>query len=292
MKRMSDSLSRLAPKRWPLLSALAVSALFASAGGLLGTGSAQAASNLPTINITATHTSITVGGALQSGGVSVVSTATGTKEAGVILVLLKPGVSPEEVYAFLKSKASEDPNTASKFGSIVFDAELTNGKSREAQTTLQPGQYVALLNEGEGAPSVHTSFTVTAAKAPAVLPTPQATVRSIEFGFRGPSTLKRGELVRFENEGFVVHMNFAIPVKSKSAAKRLVRFLKTGNEKQAGKLFAGPPVGFAGPLSSGAYQQEVITAKPGWYVEVCFMDTQDKRSHTLLGMERIIKINK
>jgi hypothetical protein len=279
--------------RWQLACAAAVSAMLASAGGmLLGAGPAQAASNLPSISIAATPTSITVGGALQSGGVSVISSGSGIKEAGVILVLLNPGVTPEQLYAFLKSKAGEDPNKALRLGSIVFNAELTNGKSREAQTTLQPGQYVALLNEGESAPTVHTSFTVAAAKTPAVLPAPQATVRTMEFGFRGPSTLKDGELVRFENEGFLVHMNFAIPVRSKAAAKRLVRFLRTGNERQAGKLFAGPPVGFAGPLSSGAYQQEVITAKPGWYVEACFMETQDKRTHILLGMERVIKIRK
>jgi hypothetical protein len=58
------------------------------------------------------------------------------------------------------------------------------------------------------------------------------------------------------------------------------------------QLVTGPLVGFAGPLSTGAYQQETVTAKPGWYVQVCFMDTQDGRSHTLLGMERIIKIIK
>jgi hypothetical protein len=54
--------------------------------------------------------------------------------------------------------------------------------------------------------------------------------------------LHDGELVRFENEGFLV--------------------------------------------------QETITAKPGIYVEVCFMDVQDARSHSQLGMERIIKIVK
>jgi hypothetical protein len=42
----------------------------------------------------------------------------------------------------------------------------------------------------------------------------------------------------------------------------------------------------------GAFQQETITAKPGIYVEVCFMDTQDRRQHTQLGMERIIHIVK
>ncbi len=39
-------------------------------------------------------------------------------------------------------------------------------------------------------------------------------------------------------------------------------------------------------------QEETITAKPGIYVQVCFMQTQDGRDHTRLGMERIIKITK
>ena len=45
-------------------------------------------------------------------------------------------------------------------------------------------------------------------------------------------------------------------------------------------------------MSNEAFQQETITAKPGWYVQACFMETQDKRDHTRLGMERIIRITK
>jgi len=133
---------------------------------------------------------------------------------------------------------------------------------------------------------------VTAAAAPVALPAPEATIRSIEFGFKGPSTLHDGELVRFENEGFLVHMDVAAPVKNMKAAKELVKDLLAGKEKALGKLISGPPAGFAGPVSHEAFQQETITAKPGIYVEVCFMDTQDGRSHSQLGMERIIQITK
>jgi hypothetical protein len=125
-----------------------------------------------------------------------------------------------------------------------------------------------------------------------VLPTPAATIRAIDFAFRGPSTLKDGELVGFENEGFVVHMDIAFPVKNLKAAKKAVKALLAGNERAVGKLIAGPPVTFTGPVSNGAYQQETITAKPGIYVEACFMNAQDGHSHTVLGMERIIKITK
>jgi hypothetical protein len=278
-------------KRITLLFAVTASALLA-VGGTIAVGSAAATSTLPTLSLTVTKSSITVGGATQSGGVNVVSTATGVKEASVILFLLKPGATFDEVEAAI-GKAHGDINVTSKYGSLVFDAEVSPGQSSEVQTYLQPGQYVALLPGGEGKGSkAHAIFTVTAAASPVALPTPQATISSIEFGFRGPSTLHDGELVRFENEGFLVHMDIAAPVKNMKAAKQAVKDLFTGKEKAVEKLIIGPPAGFAGPLSHEAFQQETITAKPGIYVEVCFMDTQDRRQHTLLGMERIIRIVK
>jgi uncharacterized cupredoxin-like copper-binding protein len=278
-------------KRLTLLLAVTSSALLAAAG-TIAAGSAGASSTLPTLSIAITSSSATVSGARESGGVNVVSTDTGVKEAAVIVFLLKPGVSVADAEAFSNAKKSKDPNNASKLGSIVFDTEANAGQSSEGQTNLQPGQYVVLVAAGEGEAKLRTSFTVTAAKSPAALPAPQATIRSIEFDFRGPSTLHDGELVRFENEGFLAHMNIAAPVKNMKAAKQAVGDLLAGKEKALGKLIAGPPVTFAGPLSNGAYQQETISAKPGTYVEVCFMATQDGRSHTRLGMERIIHIVK
>jgi hypothetical protein len=264
----------------------------ALAGASLCAVTSAQASTLPTLTIALTKTAVTLGGTPQSGGVNVVSTATGTKEAAAVLFQVKPGVTPAEVYAFLKSPKSKDLNNTAKYGSIAFDAEVNPGQTVEAQTTLVPGTYIALNAEGEGSPKVYTSFTVTAAASPAVLPTPQATVRSIEFGFRGPTTLHDGELVRFENEGFLVHMDVAFPARNKKDAKKIVQGLLTGKEKGLEKLVAGAPFTFFGPASSGAFQQETITAKPGWYVQACFMETQDGRVHTRLGMERIIKIVK
>jgi hypothetical protein len=268
-------------------------ACMALALGAFGAGAAQAAT-LPTVTATVSATSISVTGALQSGAVNIASTATGGKEPSVVLFLVKPGVSLTEFYAFLDSnKLANDPNAAAKYGSLVFDAEAGKGKPTEAQTILAPGQYVALNAEGEK-PSKwpRSSFAVAASPSPAALPVPQATVKTIEFGFRGPAVLKVGELVRFENEGYLVHMDIGFAVKSRKAAKLVLKGLATGHEKGLQKHSAGPPVGFAGPISTGAFQQEVITAKPGWYVQACFMPTQDGRPHTLIGMERIIKIVK
>jgi hypothetical protein len=254
--------------------------------------SAQA-STLPTVTVTVSNSSIAVAGALQSGAVNVVmNAAAGSKEPAPTFVLLRPGVTVAEVDAYLKTDAApKDPNTSSKYGSIAFDAEASAGKTAEAQTYLQPGTYVALNGAGENSAKwPTTSFTVSAASAPVSLPAPAATEQSIDFAFRGPSTLHDGQLVRFENAGYVVHMDLAFPVKNEASAKKVVKLLKAGKEKGIEKLIAGTPVDFAGPLSTGASQQETISAKPGTYVQVCFMPTQDGRAHTLLGMERIIKI--
>lgn len=290
---MSYRCSPLASPKRMLAASIAAVSLGALAGATLATSSAQAAA-LPTVTATVSPTSISISGALQSGAVNIASTATGGKEPTLVLFLVKPGVSLTEVYAFLDSnKLANDPNAAAKYGSLVFDIEAGKGKPTEAQTNLAPGQYVALNAEGEKpAKWARSSFAVAASPAPLALPTPQATEKTIDFGFRGPSVLHVGELVRFENEGYLVHMDLAFSVKSKKAALKVLKGLATGHEKGLEKLSAGPPAAFAGPISSGASQQATITAKPGWYVQVCFMPTQDGRPHSRIGMERIIKIAK
>jgi hypothetical protein len=282
---MSHRLSRLVSLGGTILAGMLAAALLACAGA------APAATTLPTVTVALSPTSITVGGTLQSGGANVVSTATGIKEGGVILALLKPGVSPAELYAYLEKTHKNDINESSRFGSIVFGIEVEAGHPSEVQTNLQPGQYVALLQGERGPPKVHASFTVVAAKSPAALPAPQATERAIDFGFAGPTTLHEGEVVGVENEGWVVHMDLAFQVKNLKAAKQLVKLLVAGKDRQAFKLVIGG-LALSGSVSHGAYQQLTIKAKPGVYVQVCFMETQDKREHTRLGMERIIKIVK
>ena len=277
------------PRRAVVCALLAVSAMLS----LAGLSSAQGAT-LPTLNLSLTKTSVAVSGSTVSGAVNVVVTAAkGLKEPSPVLVRLNPGKTVADLEAIVNSKAISDPNNVSKAGAIVFDAEGTPGGTSEAQTELQPGNYVALNVEGENPKNPpHTAFTVTASPAPAAMPAAAATLKTIEFGFKGPSTIKVGEVVRFENEGFLVHMDIGFPMKSKKAAMKGLVDFKTGKEKAIFKLVAGEPIQFFGPLSSGAFQQETITAKPGWYLEACFMDTQDGRQHTALGMERMLHIVK
>jgi hypothetical protein len=170
----------------------------------------------------------------------------------------------------------------------VFDVTADHGTS-SAQTTLQPGNYFAVDLAAQSANPPHATFTITRAPHPASLPTPGATISAIDFAFHGPIKLHDGELVRFENDGFVMHQIQGIGVTNRSAAKRLTALLRAGNDSEAPKLGISFPE-FAGPLSPGADQQEIVTQRPGTYVLACIMHTQDGREHTQLGMERTIHI--
>lgn len=270
------------------------------AAGLLGavlmlpgvTRAQHARAGLPTIRVFLTGKSITVGGTLQSGGVNIQANTTGEPSGDLILLRLNPGVTLQQFTAFIRSRAGQDPNTVSRVGRIVVDAGTPRGIS-SVKTWLQPGQYLALDSGNQNTPPSawpKTLFTVTPAAQPASLPPAQATLHLIDFGFRGPDTYRVGETVRVYNNGFVVHMADAFGVRSLQDANAVVALLRAGNDKQAQRMATDSFFAFSGPLSHNSFQQLTVRAAPGYYVLACFMDTQDGREHTVLGMEKVIRI--
>jgi hypothetical protein len=249
---------------------------------------ARPAGSLPTITITMTGKKITVGGTLQSGGVRIVSKVTGEAQGAPVLVRLDPGVTLDQFFAALP-KLAADQNNIEGLGSFVFSPQANKGTS-SAQANLAAGQYVAADLAPSGQPPL-TTFVITKSASPARLPKPGATISSIEFAFRGAVRLHEGELVRFANQGFLVHMIVAARARSAAGAREIARLLKAGKNGQAGKL-ATNEYAFDNILSRGAYQQLVLHNRPGFWVIACFMDTQDHREHTVLGMERVIQIVK
>jgi hypothetical protein len=258
---------------------------------VLAAGSASGAATLPTLNLALTGTKgISISGSEVSGAVNVVSTFTGKGQGQAALVHLNPGESPGAAFAqgFQAVQSHHgDLNALTALGdAVVFDAAAPSS----AQTVLTAGNYVALNITGHGTPAFQ-EFAVAQSSSPAALPTPGGTVKAIEFGFRGAGSLHRGELVRFENDGFLVHMIVATRVKNMAFAAAVTTALKAGKGKLARRLSIGG-ANFAGPLSPGGMQQEVINATPGVYVLACFMNSQDGREHTQAGMVRTIKITK
>ncbi len=285
---MSANTSRRRPKRLAVLFAALLATTLTVA---LPVGAGQAASTLPQLTLVVSSTGVAVTGTPSAGAVNVVTSSVGKlKEPSVLLLRLNPGASESEAIAALNNPKL-DPNEASKFGSIVFDTEAP-AQAIETQTALEAGKYLAVSVGEKGPEGKQTAFTVAATATPVALPAAQAQEKTIDFNFRGPTTLKVGELVGWEDGGYLVHMNLGFPVKNIKAAKKVIAGLKSGHERGLQKLIAGPPVSFQGPVSPGGYQQGVLAARPGIYVQVCFMETQDGRPHTRLGMERVLRIVK
>ncbi len=272
-------------------SAAAVAGL---AAALLGGGVAvagTAATSLPTLTLALNGRSVAVSGPLQSGAVNVVSTVS-VRHSEPTLIRLNPGV-PFSAFAQAGAAIAThhgDLNYVAPYGSIVFDVSADRGTT-SAQMALQPGNYLAIDLSSASPNPPNAAFTITPAVHPAALPKPDATIAAIEFGFRGPHTLHDGELVRFQNAGFLVHQIQGIGVRSAKAAAHLTALLLAGKDSEAQKIGISAPE-FAGPLSPGGAQQELINERPGTYLLVCIMRTQDGREHTQLGMERTIQITR
>lgn len=235
---------------------------------------------------------MSVGGDMVSGAVNVVSTNSAKSEREPALFHLGCGVTQQQfAQAVATVKAHHgDLNYLDPYGQLVFNALAAPGTS-SAETVLPAGNYYALDTMGRGTPPSQ-SFSVSQSASPAALPDADATITTIDFGFAGPVTLHDGEMVRAENDGFLVHMDAFGRVRSLAAARRVLRLLRAGKTGRAFKLFVRAQGAFAGPLSSGSLQQAVLNATPGVYVQFCVMRTQDGRSHIRLGMERIFRIAK
>ena len=65
---------------------------------------------------------ITVSGALQSGGVSIVSHVSHESQAEPIFVRLEPGVTVAQFFKLVQGPAGADPNYLDGYASIVVDA--------------------------------------------------------------------------------------------------------------------------------------------------------------------------
>lgn len=270
-------------------------ALAAAAGAFAAlalAGGAGAAGSMPVVHVALKGTKgVTLSGSPVSGAVTFTSTFSGKLPKGAQgaafgIVRLNPGVTIQQAAGAVQSHHG-DINALDPYGAIIADSDSPG----TIQTVLTPGNYVALNLTGQGNPGF-APFTVTKSSSPAALPKAAATEASIEFAFRGPTVLHQGTIVRAENKGWLVHMITLFGVKSASAGRKAMALLKAGKDNKAFAYTNGQFADLMGPASPGAMQQEVLHAKPGYYVEACFMDTLDGREHTRLGMERLIKVVK
>jgi hypothetical protein len=271
------------------ITRMAVSLVAVASAFVLMTASSVAASSLPTLTLSVTKNAVTVGGAEVSGAVNVAMTVTGEASDQPSLILLKPGVTAAELGAAVSKFGKDTPLDAiDPYGTIEFDSQtVAKGKTLTQQALLPAGNYVA-VNNGNG----FTPLTIAASSSPATLPKPAATVKAIDFGFRGSNTLRDGQLLRVENDGYLIHMVVYAKLGSAADIKKVDKLLLAGKLNAAKKYVVAPPGQFAGPLSTGAMEQETITQSPGVYEILCLMNSEDGRDHYQLGMFRTIRITK
>ena len=279
-----------------MLTAALVAAVLTTAVALGAAGTKS--SGLPVIDVSMDGSSISMSGTLVSGAVNVHLVATRPASGSPAFVRLNDGVSAGQFLAFLNSKKGGPwRKNIARYGSIVFDVGGPGRPSpatHDIQTKLQPGDYVALDTATTYNPAhwPNTTFSISENPSPASLPPAQQWQKSLEFRFRGPATLHTGQVIRVSNEGWRVHMMLEVGVKNEAVGREAIQLLRAGQDSKLEKLPRGGhgDIPLFESLSHGAVQQFVLTLKPGWYVEACFMHTQDGREHTRLGMERLIHI--
>ena len=99
--------------------------------------------------------------------------------------------------------------------------------------------------------------------------------------------------MRFETKGFLAHMDIAFPAESEKAARAIVKGLARWAKEGWKSSSQGPCSCSRARCRTKLFQQETTTAKPGRYVQACFMETQDWGAITCAwGMEPIFRIVK
>lgn len=271
------------------VSIIRIGAAAGAAAGVaaLLAGSSLASSGTPTLNIAVTPTTVRVSGAMSSGATEVVANVAGEKKDVPLLFRLNPGVSVAEVEAAANAtSAYATLDALEPYGRFVFGIGVFKGAASRGEIALAPGTYAV----GENGPGQEV-FTVTAAAHPAPLPAPDATITAIDFGFRGTGRLHDGELVRFRNEGYLIHSFFIAQARNLADAEKLAALVR--KEAPTNSLVRPYVTGVKaqfGPLSPGAGQDEIIDQPPGVYVMADLLNAEDGRLYTQLGMVRIFRI--
>jgi hypothetical protein len=274
---------------------LAMAVAVVGLGGV-GVGLAVAQSPAPTVTVNATPTAVSVdpAGPLAAGPTrfSFVRPA-GGKDVAVYVALLVPGVSVDQLAKTLSREDGTDRDSSLGLVSIQASAALDAGVNQRAVTfTVKPGlTYVVVSEEQtEGNGPVKRAFTTFISSGDANGATaakPAATVRLQGLRFRGPSTLPRKGVVRFENRDGVAHFALAFPLKKGTTTAEFRKALFAGSERAFGKVVSGAPYMAQNIISGGdtSNDEELSFPKGGKYALVCFIDQHDR-----LGMYKLVTV--
>jgi plastocyanin len=262
----------------------------------LTAGLAAAQQPVPTVNVNASPTGVTVDAAVPIPAgptrMNFVRPAGNKKDLSAYVVLLVPGVSAEQLLSTLASEDRNEGEASLGLVSIQASVSLSASEAQRAVTfTVKPGlSYLVVVEQDTDTgptPRSSTTFTSSGAANGATAAAPAATYNMQGLRFRGPSTLKQTSTVRFQNRDGVAHFALAFPLRKGTTTAQFGKAVKSESQRAFGRIAAGAPYMAQNVISGGdtTNDPERHFPKKGSYGLVCFID-----GHERLGMYKIITV--
>jgi hypothetical protein len=264
------------PKLKVLFATVAVLALCAAF--------ATAQTSVPTVGVSAAPSSValTPSGSIAPGPTRFRVTRTGRRDVEFTLVTLRAGVSVSDLRATLAR--SQDAALSLVF--VEADMSLSGPTTTKSVTLSLRANVTYVAVSGSGRRSGLATFRTTGTPNGAARPAADATIRMVDYGFRGPGTLPRNGTIRVANRGTAFHFAVAFPLRPGVSGRRAGTALRTNDEKGFNRLVAGPPVDVQGVISPGTTTDNPVRfARSGRVVLVCFFG-----EHNRLGMYRVFRV--
>jgi hypothetical protein len=230
-------------------------------------------------------------GSIPGGPTTVQLRNRGAESHQAQLLLLNPGVAPDQVREALR----QGPGAAAPLATFTGGPGIVApGATSEVVLDLRAGQYlIACFVPGpdhiaHAAKGMLLPLTVGAPTTTMPMPAVAGTITLRDFAFAMPATFPAGRrLYQVVNAGPSAHeLQLLRPAPGKTVADVLAwngRFANPGTDPAAGPLPADS-IGGMQTLSAGGSGTLVLDLPPGAYVAACNVHDQSGATHAHLGM--------
>ena len=245
------------------------------------------ATDLPTLDVTATEYAFQLAPSIPAGPTRVVLTNAGSKDHGALIVRLDDGATYGDVRSILTGPAGEGlDSVSSPAGGLAF---VPPGASQSVVIDFQPGTYVLMCyvrdddNKPHFAKGQTAPLEVTGPSSEAALPAGEGTLVQRDFSFEGVTSLTAGRhTITIQNDGSQAHeANIA-----RLADGVTVEDIRAAITDDVG--LPGTPwlaVGGAAAIAPGESQLLDVDLEPGEYAFFCvWPDPTRRKLHLQLGM--------
>ena len=256
-----------------------------SAGGG-GSDSSEPAQLTLTVEENGRETGLKTAATTEAGPVELEVTNNGKRDHSIQLVRVDEGneatdvLEAGEAWASGKKPLPEFAQLAGGSGTVKA------GRSTTTTLLLEPGNYVALDVNAEGAPP-YTEFEATG-EGGGELPSTDATIEAKDYSFTTRGLKAGTNTVTFANTGRQPHVAEAIGIKGDATIEDVKRFFET--EKGEPPIDDSKTFGTA-IVDGGQSVVQEMELEPGRYVMICFVpDREGGPPHLARGMVSEVEV--